>query len=276
VNLFHKVTLSNNVEMPIFGLGVFRIEDGDYVRIAVEHALKSGYRCIDTASLYDNERGVGDAIRSSEVKREDIFLTTKVWNTDQGYEQTIQAFEESSQRLNVEYIDLYLVHWPVGPTYIETWKALETLYKQGRVRAIGVSNFYQHHLEELISQCEIIPMVNQVELHPMLQLPELRSYCALKKIQIQAWAPIMRGKVKRIVLLRNLAQKYERTEVQIALRWALQHGISVIPKSENPERIVSNANVFDFALSEAEMKAIDALDRNHRLGPHPDSFSQSG
>jgi diketogulonate reductase-like aldo/keto reductase len=275
MDIFHKVELANGVKMPIFGLGVFRVQDGDNVRNAVENAFTSGYRCIDTASLYGNEIGVGQAIRKSQIPREEIFLTTKVWNTHQGYENTLQAFEDSFQRLNIGYIDLYLVHWPVGPTYIDTWKALEKLYKDGRVRAIGVSNFYQHHLEEIRSSCEIMPMVNQVELHPILQLPELRSYCKKENILVQAWAPIMRGKVKRIVLLRNLAKKYRKTEVQIALRWAIQNGIAVIPKSTNPQRIKSNANVFDFTISDDDMYAIASLDRKQRLGPHPDSFSQS-
>ena len=153
MDIFHRVQLNNGVEMPIFGLGVFRVEDGENALNVVSNALEYGYRCIDTAALYGNEVGVGNAIRASNVPRKDIFLTTKVWNTDQGYERTIQAFEESVHRLQVEYVDLYLVHWPVGPTYVDTWRALETLYKQGRVRAIGVSNFYQHHLEEIYSQC---------------------------------------------------------------------------------------------------------------------------
>lgn len=258
--------------MPQFGLGVFRIQDGIHVEKAVCHAIKKGYRSIDTASLYGNEIGVGRAIRSTTLSREELFITTKVWNTQQGYASTRKAFEESKARLGLDYIDLYLIHWPIQKTMLETWKALEELYEQKKVRAIGVSNFYEPHLEMLLNQCNIPPMVNQVELHPMLQLANFRDYCAQKQIVVQAWAPIMRGKVQRIVLLKNLGKKYGKTPVQIALRWAIQHGIIVIPKSENPLRIDENAGVFDFFLTEEDMSLIDALDRNKRLGPHPDNF----
>ena len=272
MNLQNTVSLRNGVEIPQFGLGVFRIRDGLHVQDAVLHAIQLGYRSFDTASLYGNEIGVGKAIRSSGVPREEIFITTKVWNTQQGYDQTIQAFEESRERLGVEYIDLYLVHWPIQKTMHETWKAMEFLYSEKRVRAIGVSNFYESHLEMLLSRCTIAPMVNQVELHPLLQLAGLRDYCAQKGIAIEAWAPIMRGKVKRLLLLKNIAQRYGKTAVQVALRWAIQHGVIVIPKSENPLRIASNADVFDFVLTAEEMSSIDVLDRGKRLGPHPDNF----
>ena len=268
-----NIELSNGVQMPILGLGVFRIQNGPAAVTAVQHAIQNGYRSIDTASLYGNEEGVGEAIRRSGVPRKDIFITTKVWNTEQGYESTKVAFDNSCRRLGVDYVDLYLVHWPIADKFLDTWKAMEELYQQKRVRAIGVSNFYQHHLDRLFHHCTIAPMVNQVELHPMLQLPELRSYCEQKNIRVEAWAPIMRGQVNRIVLLKKMADKYQKSPVQIALRWAIQHGIVVIPKSENAERILSNADVFDFTLTEEEMGSIDAINRKKRMGPHPDSFN---
>jgi len=268
-----EVQLSNGVKMPILGLGVFRIQNGGAAVSAVKHALKAGYRSIDTASLYGNEEGVGQAIRLSGLEREQLFVTTKVWNTEQGYESTLQAFEQSRTRLGLQYIDLYLVHWPISPTFIETWKAIEELYRQKKIRAIGVSNFYQHHLDMLLENCTIPPMVNQVELHPMLQLPELRSYCAQKNILVEAWAPIMRGQVNRITLLKRIGDKYNKTPVQVSLRWAIQHNIIVIPKSVNPLRIEAHADVFDFSLTDEEMKRIDAINRNRRIGPHPDDFN---
>ena len=268
----NTLVLSNGVQIPQFGLGVFRIHDGTNVVDAVSHALKHGYRSIDTASLYGNETGVGRAIHSSGLSRDDVFITTKVWNTQQGFKSTMHAFEESLKRMALEYIDLYLVHWPIKKHVLETWRALETLYKEGRVRAIGVSNFYAHHLEMLFQHCSVMPMVNQVELHPLLQLHELQAYCNEKNILLEAWAPIMRGKVRRIVLLQKLGKKYNKSPIQIALRWAIQRGIIVIPKSENPDRIVSNADIYDFSLSEEEMSAIHALDRGKRIGPHPDNF----
>ena len=268
-----SIQLSNGVALPLLGLGVFRIQEGSSVQAAVQTALQVGYRCIDTAALYGNEKGVGNAIKASDIERKNIFLTTKVWNTDQGYEKTLQAFEASRKRLQVDYIDLYLVHWPVGNSYVETWKALEKLYADGKVRAIGVSNFYEHHLTALLDSCEIVPMLNQVELHPMLQLPELRKFCVSYQIQVQAWAPIMRGKVNRITLLRSIGARYNKTPAQVALKWAIQHNIAVIPKSEQPSRIKSNAEIFDFTLSAEELQQIDSLDRSIRLGPHPDSFA---
>ena len=273
MSLKKMVRLHNGVSMPQFGLGVFRLHDGPQVENAVLHALKIGYRSIDTASLYGNENGVGNAIHSSGLKREDVFVTTKVWNTQQGYEQTKQAFFESLARLQLDYIDLYLVHWPILSKLSETWSAVEELYAQKKVRAIGVSNFYIHHLKTLINDCSVKPMVNQVELHPLLQLRGLRTFCAQHDIQMEAWASIMRGQVSQLKPLVQIAKKHKKTAPQIALRWAWQNGIIVIPKSQRRERIAENANIFDFELDEGDMKRIDALERNHRLGPHPDTFS---
>ncbi len=265
-------TLQNGVEMPWFGLGVFLIQDGEPVENAVQWALDAGYRSIDTAAVYRNERGVGNAIDRSVVPREEIFVTTKVWNTDQGYDSTLKAFDASLDRLQMDYVDLYLVHWPVKGKYKETWRAMEEIYRSGRAKAIGVSNFLQHHLTDLMESAEVPPMVDQVEFHPRLQQPELQEYCQQHNIRLEAWRPIMRGQVHDIPELEELAQKYGKTPVQVTLRWMIQKGIVTIPKSENKERIRSNADIFDFEIEETDLATIDGLDRNERMGEHPDDF----
>ncbi|MFW6289365.1 MAG: aldo/keto reductase [Mariniphaga sp.] len=262
--------LNNGVEMPWLGLGVFRAEEGGEVENAVKVALKSGYRSIDTAAVYQNEKGVAKGIRESGVKREDIFLTSKVWNSDQGYDSTLQAFEESLNKLQTDYLDLYLIHWPKGKLSVETWKAMEELYEKKKIRAIGVSNFLVHHLEEFLPECKVIPAVNQVEFHPELIQPDLLKYCQNKNIQLEAWSPIMKGRVVDIPVMQALAAKYGKTPVQIVLRWDIQKGVITIPKSVTPERIISNADIFDFELSEEDMAKIDRLDKNERIGFHPD------
>lgn len=263
--------LNNGVRMPWLGLGVFQVADGDEVRNAVRWAIEAGYRSIDTAAGYRNEAGVGQAIRESGVPREELFITTKLANADQGYESTLRAFEESRRKLGVDYVDLYLIHWPGRDRYKETWRAFEKLYNEGYVRAIGVSNFQIHHLESLKESSGIIPAVNQVEFHPLLTQKELLDYCRREGIQLEAWSPIMKGNLD-IPLLNGLAAKYGKTPAQIVLRWDLQHGVVTIPKSVRRERIVENAGIFDFELSEEDMRAIDGLNRNHRFGPHPDEF----
>ncbi|MFA5587231.1 MAG: aldo/keto reductase [Mariniphaga sp.] len=273
MNIFSKVKLNNGVEMPWFGLGVFRAKDGQEVENAVLTALKHGYRSIDTAAVYDNEKGVGNAVIESGVSREEIFLTSKVWNTDQGYKSTFRAFEESLERLQTDYLDLYLIHWPKGKRSVETWKAMEELYEEKRVRAIGVSNFLEHHLEDFLPECNIIPAVNQYEFHPELLQPKLLEYCLKKGIRPEAWSPIMRGKVNDIPVLQALAVKYGKTPVQIVLRWDIQKGVVTIPKSVTPERIISNADIFDFELSSEDIAKIDGLDKNNRLGGHPDHIT---
>lgn len=273
MNIFSKVKLNNGVEMPWFGLGVFRAKDGQEVENAVLTALKHGYRSIDTAAVYDNEKGVGNAVIESGVSREEIFLTSKVWNTDQGYKSTFRAFEESLERLQTDYLDLYLIHWPKGKRSVETWKAMEELYEKKRVRAIGVSNFLEHHLEDFLPECNIIPAVNQYEFHPELLQPKLLEYCLKKGIRPEAWSPIMRGKVNDIPVLQALAVKYGKTPVQIVLRWDIQKGVVTIPKSVTPERIISNADIFDFELSSEDIAKIDGLDKNNRLGGHPDHIT---
>jgi diketogulonate reductase-like aldo/keto reductase len=265
-------TLHNGVEMPYLGLGVYLSEDGTEVVNAVKWALDMGYRHIDTASIYDNEKGVGLGIKQSSVPREDVFLVSKVWNSDQGYDSTLQAFEDSLKRLGTEYLDLYLIHWPVKGKFIATWKALEFLYNTKRVRAIGVSNFMQHHLEALLPKAEVIPMVNQMEFHPYLVQQDLLTYCNSKKIQYEAWSPMMQGKIFDIELFKDLAAKYNKTIAQIVLRWDLQKGVITIPKSSKKERIKANAEIFDFELSEEDMRFLDGLNKGKRFGPDPDTF----
>lgn len=266
--------LANGVKMPLLGLGVLRIADGPEVEQVVTWALETGYRSIDTARVYNNEAGVGRALLSSPVPRDDIFLTTKVWNSDQGYREAHAAFDASLSRLGQEYVDLYLVHWPGGDPDLnrETWRALEEIYAQGRARAIGVSNFHIPHLEALLATAEVVPMVNQVEFHPHLQQKELRAYCSEKGIQLEAWRPLMRGAVVDVPQLQTLAEKLGKTPAQVTLRWMLQLGVVTIPKSQNRNRIKENWDVFDFELSPEDMAVVDALDCGGRLGPDPDTF----
>jgi methylglyoxal/glyoxal reductase len=267
------VELHNGISMPYFGLGVFQVDDGEEVMRAVSYALSAGYKHIDTASLYGNERGVGQAVAANGMPRKEIFVTSKVWNSDQGYDSTLRAFEKSMKLLGFEYLDLYLVHWPVRGKYLETWKALEHLYTEGRVRAIGVSNFLRPHLEDLLSHCEIVPMVNQLEFHPRLVQQELLDYCVSHKIQYEAWSPLMQGKIFHIKELQALASKYGKDIAQIVLRWDLQKGVVTIPKSIHRERIISNAEIFDFEISTEDMLAIDRLDKHQRVGADPDNFN---
>ncbi|HHY83655.1 MAG TPA: aldo/keto reductase [Clostridiales bacterium] len=270
-DLNSRVKLHNGEQMPVLGLGVWQMQDGDEVRSSVKFAIEHGYRLIDTAAVYHNESGVGQAIKESGVDRESLFITTKVWNSDHGYDTTLRAFERSLRKLQLEYIDLYLIHWPGKYKFKDTWRAMEKLYKEGRVKAIGVSNFQTHHLDELIDSCEIIPMVNQVEYHPLLSQVELKQYCKRHKIQLEAWSPLMQGRLD-LPVLKQLAEKYGKTPAQIVLRWDLQNGVVTIPKSVHPERIVENSQVFDFELSEDDMELIDNLNENRRFGGNPDVF----
>lgn len=267
------VTLNNGVEMPYFGLGVFKAEDGQEVIDSVSFALEAGYRHIDTAAIYQNERGVGQAIRQSEVDRKEIFVTSKVWNSDQGYDSTIKAFHASLVKLDLSYLDLFLVHWPVKGKYKETYRALETLYEEGKIKAIGVSNFLVHHLEDLLSTAKIVPAINQIEYHPYLTQPELINTCFSNGIVPEAWSPLMQGQVTEVAELTQLSQKYYKTEAQLVLRWNLQKGIITIPKSSRKSRIVENANIFDFEITAVDMVAIDSLNRNQRIGADPDNFN---
>lgn len=258
--------------MPWLGLGVFRSNEGAEVEGAVACALETGYRSIDTAALYENETGVGNAVRKSGIAREEIFLTTKIWNSRQGYRSTFQAFEESLEKLQTPYVDLYLIHWPKGELSIQTWRAMEELYRKGLVRAIGVSNFHVHHLEHLMEHARIQPMVNQYEFHPRLLQPRLLEFCHDHQIRPEAWRPIMEGQVNEIPLMQNLGAKYGKSPVQLVLRWDIQKGVVTIPKSVNPERIIHNAQIFDFEITREDMILIDQLDQNRRMGADPDHF----
>ncbi|PLS14992.1 aldo/keto reductase [Bacillus sp. M6-12] len=275
-NLQDTVTLHNGVKMPWFGLGVFKVEEGPELVNAVKTAIKNGYRSIDTAAIYQNEEGVGQGIREgikeAGISREDLFVTSKVWNADLGYESALAAYDASLQRLGLDYLDLYLIHWPVKGKYKEAWKALETIYKEGRVKAIGVSNFQIHHLKDLMQDAEIKPVINQVEYHPRLTQKELHAYCREQGIQLEAWSPLMQGQLLEDETLTALADKYNKSVAQVILRWDLQNGVVTIPKSTKEHRIVENASVFDFALSDEDMKEIDALNQNLRVGPDPDNF----
>ena len=266
------VTLNNGIEMPYFGLGVFQMNEGNEVIDAVNDALKAGYVHIDTASLYMNEKGVGKAISASGMNRQNIFVTSKVWNSDQGYESTLRAFDRSLKKLGFDYLDLYLVHWPVKGKYKETWRALEKIYNEGKAKAIGISNFLQHHIEDLLQSAKIIPMVNQMEFHPYLVQQDLIDYCNKLKIQYEAWSPLMQGRIVNVDVVNRLAAKYNKDAAQITLRWNLQKGIVTIPKSSHTERIISNSQIFDFELAGDEMKMIDDLDRGERFGADPDNF----
>jgi diketogulonate reductase-like aldo/keto reductase len=269
-------TLHNGVKMPRFGLGVFQVEDGEEVIQSIKSALDIGYRSIDTASLYGNEKGVGQAIAESNIPREELFITTKVWNSEQGYESTLASFESSMKKLGLEYLDLFLIHWPAPALgkYKETWKALEKLYKDGRVRAIGVSNFKEHHLDDILSDCEIKPMVNQVEYHPLLTQEPLHAYCKKHQIQLEAWSPLKQGHVLGLPTIVELAEKYKKSPAQIVLRWDFQNEVVTIPKSVKKHRIAENADIFDFELSQEDMDRISSLNEDMRNGPDPDEFNR--
>nr|WP_108721390.1 aldo/keto reductase [Anaerobacillus isosaccharinicus]MBA5586152.1 aldo/keto reductase [Anaerobacillus isosaccharinicus]QOY35582.1 aldo/keto reductase [Anaerobacillus isosaccharinicus] len=275
-NLQSTVTLHNGVEMPWFGLGVFKVKEGDEAVSSVRSAIEQGYRSIDTAAIYGNEEGVGQAIKESGVPREELFITTKVWNANQGFETTVAAFEESMKKLGLHYLDLYLIHWPVPAKgkYKETWKALEYLYKAGKIRAIGVSNFQVSHLEDLMADCEVVPMVNQVEYHPRLTQKELHEFCKNNKIQLEAWSPLMQGELLEEPTLAEIGKKYGKSVAQVILRWDLQNEVVTIPKSVKPERMKENADIFDFELTTEEMALINSLNEDRRVGPNPDEFNR--
>lgn len=275
-NLQSTTTLHNGIKMPWFGLGVFKVEEGSEVVNSVKAAIDAGYRSIDTAAIYGNEEGVGKAIAESNVPREELFITTKVWNSAQGYESTLLAFEESMKKLSLEYLDLYLIHWPVPKLnkYKETWRALEKLYKDGRIRAIGVSNFKEHHLKDLLETCEIKPMVNQVEYHPRLTQTSLHEFCKQNEIQLEAWSPLMQGGLFEEPTLNEIANKYNKSVAQIILRWDLQNEVVTIPKSIKPHRIQENADIFDFEISQEDMNKISLLNQDQRVGSDPDEMDK--
>ncbi|WP_108991180.1 aldo/keto reductase [Paenibacillus agaridevorans] len=275
-SLQSTITLHNGISMPWVGLGVFQVEEGQELVDAIRSAVRQGYRSIDTAAIYGNETSVGEGIRQAlaenNLTRDQLFITSKVWTADMGYEATIAAYETSLGKLGLDYLDLYLIHWPVEGKYKDTWRAMEELYKDGRVKAIGVSNFQTQHLRDLMDSAELKPVINQVEFHPRLTQKELLAYTREKGIQLEAWSPLMQGQLLQNETLAQIAERHEKSVAQVILRWDLQHGVVTIPKSTKPVRIAQNGDLFDFSLSQEEMDAIDALNENRRVGPDPDNF----
>jgi len=274
MNLTSALKLNTGTEIPLFGLGVYIPEEGSDTVTAVRWALEAGYRHIDTASFYANEKSVGEAVRKSGVPREEIFVTTKIWNDDMRQGRQREAFEESFRALDLGYIDLYLIHWPVE-NFLETWKILEEIYASGKVRAVGVSNFSIHHLETLFAHSSLVPAVNQFECHPGLSQNELISFCREKGIVSEAYSPLgsRHSDLWDNTVLLRIAKDLDRTVAQVMLRWNLQREVVVIPKSARRERILSNSELYDFSLSEEQMTEIGALGQNHRFGAHPDTFT---
>jgi diketogulonate reductase-like aldo/keto reductase len=272
-----NVVLNNGVEIPQLGFGVFLVPESE-TKAAVSSALEAGYRHIDTAKLYDNERAVGAAIAESGLARDELFVTTKVWNSEQGYDEALGSFEASMQRLGLDVLDLLLIHWPAPALnrYVDTWRAFEKLQADGRVRAIGVSNFHPEHLRRLIDETGVVPAINQVELHPLLPQREVRDFDSERGIVTEAWSPLARGgSVLTDPVVAAIAARHGKTSAQVVLRWHLEQGIVAIPKSVTPSRIAENIDIFDFTLSGAEVAEISGLETGHRIGPNPDTFSRA-
>lgn len=259
-----KANLNNGIQIPRLGLGVYQIPPGKKTTTVVQYALEIGYRHIDTAKIYGNESDVGNALKASDIKREDIFITTKVWNSDQGYDSTLRAFESSLKRLGLSYVDLYLIHWPVKGKIIETWKAMIQLLNNGKVRAIGVSNYSINELKETIQNSDIVPAINQVEFHPFLYQKDLLQFCKSNAIQVEAYSPLTRGKKLNHHGLVKMAERYDKSPAQILVRWSLQHNLVVIPKSSHEERILENSRVFDFHINQKDMEILDSLNEDLR------------
>ncbi|MFW0779133.1 aldo/keto reductase [Rossellomorea marisflavi] len=271
-----SITLNNGFQMPEIGYGVFRVEEGKDLEKAVETAIRIGYRSIDTAAIYQNEKSVGkgvqNAIDAGIVTREELFITSKVWNDGLSYDETIQAYNDTLERLGLEYLDLYLIHWPGQNKYMEPWKALEALYKEGRIKSIGVSNFQVSHLEHLLETAEVKPVINQIEFHPKLVQEDVRAFCEKHDIQVEAWSPLMNAELLNHETVNEIAESLGKSAAQVILRWDLQHGVVTIPKSMTESRIKENIDIYDFELTEEQVKTLDALDEHKRIGPDPDQF----
>jgi len=272
LSLDSTVLLHGDIAIPQLGLGVFKVQDGDDVEAAIACALDVGYRHIDTAAIYRNEDGVGRALAASDIDRADIFVTTKLWNSDQGYDSALAGLDASLAKMGLDYVDLYLVHWPKPEHTSDTWRAMEEIKASGKARAIGVSNFLPEHLDQLLETATVTPSINQIEFHPHLQSPDLIDYCADHGIVVEAWSPLKAGQIIGDADLSAIADAHGVTVAQIVLRWMLQRGIVVIPKSVTPSRIASNADLYGFELSDTEMATINAMDRNDRVGPDPATF----
>ncbi|MEE3282616.1 MAG: aldo/keto reductase [Pseudomonadota bacterium] len=264
-----RVSLSDGNSMPLLGLGTWAAQPGGETRDAVAFALETGYRHIDTAKMYGNEQDVGEAVRQSSIPRQEIFVTTKLWDSDQGYQSANNAFDRSMDQLGLEYIDLYLIHWPVEKLRNDSWRALNEIKESGRTRSIGVSNFSHKHLQELYSYSDIRPVVNQIELSPFLQQPLIASFCRSENIQLTGYCPLAKGRRFDEPVLTDIAEQHGKSPAQVMIRWALQNRQAVIPKSSNPKRIVQNADVFDFQIGVDEMVRLDGLDDDSRYCPDP-------
>lgn len=267
--------LNNGIEIPMLGLGVFRLKDEKEAYNTVRKAIELGYRHIDTAMIYENEEAVGKAISDSGVAREDIFLTTKLWNEDIRRDNAQKAIDTSLKKLGVDYVDLYLVHWPVKGKYVSVWEEMEKIYASGKAKAVGVSNYLQHHLEEVLAMKSLVPAVNQLEHHPYLVQNDLMKYCIDNSIRPEAWSPFCARKVNLLdeEVLNAIGKKYNKTAAQVVLRWNIDTGVIVIPKSSNPTRQKENLDIFDFSLSNEDINKINALDNNTRVGSHPDEIT---
>lgn len=271
------MTLNNGVEMPVVGLGVFRVEDHDELVEAITHAIVSGYRSIDTAAIYGNEEAVGEGIRkglaATGLKREDLFITSKIWNEDMRQGNVVGAYEESLRKMQLDYLDLYLIHWPVADKYVDTWLGMEQLYKEDKVRSIGVSNFQVSHLEALAKVSSVTPVINQVEYHPMLIQTELKAYLEDHNIQMESWSPLMNGEILTNPVMLKLAEKYDKSVAQLIIRWNIQTKVITIPKSTNKGRLIENLDVFDFQIDFTDIELIKGLNEDRRVGPDPDNFN---
>jgi len=271
--LFNEVkTLNNGVVIPQLGLGVYKMTDSEEAFESITYAIQNGYRAIDTAAIYENEKETGEAVRHSGVPREELFITSKVWNTDQGYDATLRAFESSLEKLGLEYLDLYLTHWPIKDSFVDTYRAIERLYEEKLIRATGVSNHHAHHLERIFVNANVLPMVNQIEIHPRLTQAPLREFCQDHQIAVTSWSPLARGQLLTEPTLQNIASKHGKTTAQIIIRWHLQNELIVIPKSVTPKRIIENIEVGDFNLSLNDIAQINALNQDKRSGTNPDKY----